>query len=103
MALATARFEKEYDQVYTCTAQLLDAERDRVQCMEKLLLRIENESLQSQLNRTDQELARAREAEADARFQLDTTIRELDRLQGVTQTSSREAEALRVCSACAIP
>ncbi|KAL3496960.1 hypothetical protein BJX62DRAFT_106 [Aspergillus germanicus] len=95
MALATARFEKEYDQVYMRTAQLLDAERDRVQRMEKLLLRIENESLQSQLNRTDQELARAREAEADARFQLDTTTRELDRLQGVTQTSSREAEALR--------
>ncbi|KAJ0416017.1 FtsJ-like methyltransferase-domain-containing protein [Aspergillus carlsbadensis] len=95
MALATVRLEKEYDQVYTRTARLLDAERDRVQCMEKLLLRIENESLQSQLNRTDQELGRAREAEANARLQLDTAIRELDRLQDVTQTSSREAEVLR--------
>ncbi|CEL04354.1 hypothetical protein ASPCAL05484 [Aspergillus calidoustus] len=95
MALATARFEREYDQVYMRTAQLLDAERDRVQCMEKLLLRIENESLQSQLNRTDQELARARQAEADAQLQLDTAIRELERLQDVVQTSSREAEALR--------
>jgi 21S rRNA (uridine2791-2'-O)-methyltransferase len=103
MALATARFEREYDQVYMRTAQLLDAERDRVQCMEKLLLRIENESLQSQLNRTDQELARARQAEADAQLQLDTAIRELERLQDVVQTSSREAEALRVRGACAIP
>ncbi|KAL2802284.1 FtsJ-like methyltransferase-domain-containing protein [Aspergillus granulosus] len=94
MALATARFEREYDQVYTRTAQLLDAERDRVQRMEKLLLRIENETLQSRLDQTSQDLVLAREAETDVRLQLDGAIRELTRLQGITQTSSREVENL---------
>ncbi|KAL2844299.1 FtsJ-like methyltransferase-domain-containing protein [Aspergillus pseudoustus] len=94
MTLATARFEKEYDQVYTRTVQLLDAERVRVQCMEKLLLRIENEALQSRLNQTSHELVLAREAEADAQYQLDGAFRELRRLQSVTQTTSREVENL---------
>ncbi|KAL3457745.1 hypothetical protein BJX64DRAFT_268385 [Aspergillus heterothallicus] len=95
MALATARFEREYDQVYIRTMHLLNAECDRVQCMEKLLLRIENETLQLYLDQTGQDLVLAREAETNARFQVDGAIKELARLQGVIQTSSREVDNLR--------
>ncbi|KAL4874194.1 hypothetical protein BDV12DRAFT_159311 [Aspergillus spectabilis] len=95
MALTTAHFEREYNQVHARTVQLLDAERGRMHCMEQLLLRIENESLQLQINQTGQELIQAREAESEARLQLDGAIRELELLQGIAQTSSRELEYLR--------
>ncbi|KAL4927443.1 FtsJ-like methyltransferase-domain-containing protein [Aspergillus undulatus] len=95
MALKTARFEKEYVQAHAHTLQILEAERDRVHRMEQLLLRIENENLQLQINRTSQEVTQAREAEIDVRFQLDSATGELDHLQNVVQASSREIENLR--------
>ncbi|KAL4785833.1 FtsJ-like methyltransferase-domain-containing protein [Aspergillus varians] len=95
MALTTARFEMEYDQAHTRTIQLLDVERGRVHLMEQLLLRIENESLQLQVNRTEKELAQAREAESDTRLQLDGALRELDHLRVTAQSSLREIDCLR--------
>ncbi|KAL4912129.1 hypothetical protein BDW62DRAFT_195381 [Aspergillus aurantiobrunneus] len=95
MALTTARLEKVYDQVHAHTVQMLDAERGRVHCMEQLFLRIENESLQLQIHKTGNELIQVREAESDVRLQLDGAMRELDHLQDVAQTSSREMENLR--------
>jgi 21S rRNA (uridine2791-2'-O)-methyltransferase len=103
MALTTARFEREYDQVHARTVQLLDAERGRMHCMEQLLLRIENENLQLQMDQTSQELIQARKAESGARLQLDGVFKELELLQGIAQTSSRELEHLRVRSAHTIP
>ncbi|KAL4801391.1 hypothetical protein BDV18DRAFT_149278 [Aspergillus unguis] len=95
MALTTARLENEYDKAYARTRQLLDTERGRMHCMERLLLRIENENLRLQVNRAGLELIQARKAEFDTRQQLQDAIREFDRLQDVTQTSSRELENLR--------
>ncbi|KAL3469466.1 hypothetical protein BJX99DRAFT_241245 [Aspergillus californicus] len=95
MALTTAQFEKDYDKVYTRTVQLLDVERNRMRCMEQLLLRFENKNLQSQLDQTSQELLQARQAEIDARTQLDGAVREIQRIQGIAQTSSRELDDLR--------
>ncbi|KAL5332675.1 hypothetical protein BJX70DRAFT_107849 [Aspergillus crustosus] len=95
MALTTARFEKEYDQIQVHTLELLHAERGRMHCLEQLLLCIENESLQLRVNQRSQELNRAREEESEARVQLDGVIRELKRSQGIARTSSRELENLR--------
>ncbi|KAI9368198.1 hypothetical protein BJX61DRAFT_237849 [Aspergillus egyptiacus] len=95
LSLIIARFENEYDRVHARTTQLLDAERHRVQCMQHLLLRIENDNLQSQLNQFNHELAQAREGESNALSQLDGTIRDIERLEGVIQASSREIENLR--------
>ncbi|KAL4885386.1 hypothetical protein BJY04DRAFT_180849 [Aspergillus karnatakaensis] len=95
MALATARFEKEYNQVHARTLQLLDGERDRARCVEQLLLCIENERIQLQLNQVTREVLRAREGESDARLQVEGTARELERLQYQAKISAREIENLR--------
>ena len=100
MALTTAGFENEYNKVHANTSQLLIAERGRVHCIEQLLLRIENESLQLQVHRTEKELIQARETESNTRLRLDKAMRELDSLQDISQASLREIENLRVCSSC---
>ncbi|KKK24431.1 hypothetical protein ARAM_001972 [Aspergillus rambellii] len=94
MTLTTARYETEYDRVLARTAQLLDTEHNRIQCMEQLLLQIENESLRLRLDQKNQELVRVIKAESDTRLQLVDTSKELDRLQGVIQVSSREIDNL---------
>jgi len=98
MALITAGFENEYNQVHAHTSQLLNAERDRAHCIEQLLLRIENESLQLQVHQTEKELIQARETESNTRLQLGSALRELDSLQDISQASLREIENLRVCA-----
>ncbi|RDW74747.1 uncharacterized protein DSM5745_07409 [Aspergillus mulundensis] len=95
MALATAHFERDFDRVNRHTIQLLDAERGRTNCMERLLLRIENEHLQMQVNRTGLELIQAREIESNTRLDLEDAVRELDRLKDLAQASSREIDNLR--------
>lgn len=95
MALITAGFENEYNQVHAHTSQLLNTERDRAHCIEQLLLRIENESLQLQVHQTEKELIQARETESNTRLQLGSALRELDSLQGISQASLREIENLR--------
>ncbi|KAL5040898.1 hypothetical protein BDW71DRAFT_192863 [Aspergillus fruticulosus] len=95
MALTTAHLEKEFNHIHAHTVQILDAERARVQRMEQLLLRIENENLQLQLNQAGLELIQAKETEYDFRLKLDCAIRELDLLKDVAQASSREIDNLR--------
>ncbi|KAL3435713.1 hypothetical protein BDV09DRAFT_167139 [Aspergillus tetrazonus] len=95
MALTTAHLEKEFYHVHAHTVQILDTERARVQRMEQLLLRIENENLQLQLNQAGLDLIQAKEAESGIRLELDRAIRESDLLQNVAQASSREIDNLR--------
>jgi multidrug resistance efflux pump len=102
MALTTAHLEKEFYHVHAHTVQVLETERARVQRMEQLLLRIENENLQLQLNQAGLDLNQAKEAESGIRLELDRAIRELDLLQHVAHASSREIDNLRVCDACAM-
>lgn len=102
MALTTAHLEKEFYHVHAHTVQILDTERARVQRMEQLLLRIENENLQLQLNQAGLDLIQAKEAESGIRLELDRAIRESDLLQNVAQASSREIDNLRVGDACAM-
>jgi hypothetical protein len=103
MALTTAGFENEYNQIQAHTSRLLNTERDRVHCIEQLLLRIENESLQLQVHQTEKELIQTREAESYTRLRLDSAMRELDSLQDISQASIREIENLRVCGTCITP
>lgn len=103
MALTTAGFENEYNQIQAHTSRLLNTERDRVHCIELLLLRIENESLQLQVHQTEKELIQTREAESYTRLRLDSAMRELDSLQDISQASIREIENLRVCGSCIPP
>jgi 21S rRNA (uridine2791-2'-O)-methyltransferase len=102
MALTTAHLEKEFYHVHAHTVQILDTERARVQRMEQLLLRIENDNLQLQLNQAGLDLIQAKEAESDIRLELDRAIREFDLLKDVAQASSREIDNLRVGDACAM-
>jgi 21S rRNA (uridine2791-2'-O)-methyltransferase len=95
MALTTAHLEKEFYHVHAHTVQILDTERARVQRMEQLLLRIENDNLQLQLNQAGLDLIQAKEAESDIRLELDRAIREFDLLKDVAQASSREIDNLR--------
>ncbi|KAL4998093.1 hypothetical protein BDV10DRAFT_167680 [Aspergillus recurvatus] len=95
MALATAHIEKEFNHVHARTVQILDAEYARVQRMEQLLLRVENENLQLQLSQTGLGLIQAKETESDTRLELDRAIKELDILKDIAQASSREIDNLR--------
>ncbi|KAL4814180.1 hypothetical protein BDW67DRAFT_166322 [Aspergillus spinulosporus] len=95
MGLTTAHLEKDFYHVHAHTVQILDTERSRVQRMEQLLLRIENENLQSQLNQAGLDLIQAKEAESDIRLELKRTTREFDLLKNVAQASSREIDNLR--------
>ncbi|KAL6235414.1 hypothetical protein BDW75DRAFT_250934 [Aspergillus navahoensis] len=95
MALTTADLEKEFNHVHAHMVRILDAERARVQCMEQLLLRIENENLQLQVNQAGLELIQAKEAEYDTRLELNRAVRELDLLRDVAQASSHEIDNLR--------
>ena len=96
LAIRTAQFESEYAKISGRTAQLLDAERTRVKRMEQLLLQFENDTLRSELEQVNGQLAAAMQAESDNRLQLHEAWKEVDRLRSVIKASSHEIEGLHV-------
>ncbi|KAE8400433.1 hypothetical protein BDV37DRAFT_257916 [Aspergillus pseudonomiae] len=96
LAIRTQSLEKAYDNTLVHTAQLLDAEKNRLLRVEQLLLRFENENLRWQLNHVNQELTKTARKESEVRLQLQATYKELDQLRSAHHTSSHEIETLRL-------
>ncbi|KAE8132543.1 hypothetical protein BDV38DRAFT_209124 [Aspergillus pseudotamarii] len=96
MAIKTQHLEKAYDDTLVHTAQLLNAEKNRLLRVEQLLLQFENENLRWQLNHVNQELTKTARAESEVRLQLQATYHELDQLQSAHRASSHEIETLRL-------
>ncbi|KAE8384343.1 hypothetical protein BDV23DRAFT_167041 [Aspergillus alliaceus] len=94
MAIRTTRLEKEYDNTLVHTAQLLGAEKSRIQRVEQLLLQFENEHLRWHLNHVNQELTKSTRVESEIRLQLCETYKELDQLRNTYRASSHEIERL---------
>lgn len=99
LALRTARFENEYATISGRTTQLLDAERSRVKHMEQLLLQFENDTLRSDLDQANEQLAKVTKTELDACLQFHEICKENDRLRNIAQLSSHESQGLRVSGA----
>ncbi|KAE8156456.1 hypothetical protein BDV40DRAFT_281113 [Aspergillus tamarii] len=96
MAIKSQHLEKAYDNTLMHTAQLLNAEKNRLLRVEQLLLQFENENLRWQLNHVNQELTKAARTESHIRLQLQATYHELDQLQSAHRASSHEIETLRL-------
>ncbi|OGM39231.1 hypothetical protein ABOM_012060 [Aspergillus bombycis] len=96
MAIRTQSLEKAYDNTLVHTAQLLNAETNRVLRVEQLLLRFENENLRWQLNHVNQELTKTARKESEVRLQLQATYKEIDQLRRTHNASSHEIETLRL-------
>ncbi|KAE8334672.1 hypothetical protein BDV24DRAFT_156669 [Aspergillus arachidicola] len=96
MAIKTQCLEKAYDNTLVHTAQLLNAEKNRLLRVEQLLLQFENENLRWQLNHVNQELTKTARVESEVRLQLQATYHELDQLRSMHRASSHEIETLRL-------
>lgn len=92
----TGHLERKYEKTLMLSAQILNAERDRIKCVERLFLEFDNCDLRSQLNHTINQLSQVSKAENDARAQLHDTYKEVERLQGIVQVSTRTSEDLHV-------
>ncbi|KAI9045124.1 uncharacterized protein KD926_010447 [Aspergillus affinis] len=95
MALRTVRFEKELQDVFGKTAQILGTEETRVNRVEQLLLQFENENLRLQLDQTNLKLSKALNAESDIRYRFQAACAELDHLRSASRISSSEIEGLQ--------
>lgn len=67
--------------------RLLDAEKARVHCIERLFLEFENSELRSQLNQTRDEVLGTSETEHETRLYLHSACKEVDRLQASSHAS----------------
>ncbi|KAI9924496.1 hypothetical protein AWENTII_009578 [Aspergillus wentii] len=95
MALRTLRFEQDYERALGRTAQLMDAERNRVLCMEQLLLQFENDGLRLRFDQVNENLMTATNSESEIRIQLYGAYKEIERLRSIADTSIHEVEDLR--------
>ncbi|KAE8348092.1 hypothetical protein BDV28DRAFT_144365 [Aspergillus coremiiformis] len=95
MAIRTAHLEKEYNHTLVCAAQLLDAEKSRIQRVEQLILEFENETLRWQLKQINQELTKTARVESEVRLQLHETWKELNYIRIAHRDSSHEIGRLR--------
>lgn len=93
VSFQTAYLEKEYENTLGHTVHLLDCEKIRIQCMEKLFLMFENDGLQSQLDQANELIKTA--AASDAWNQLHESRKEIKALQAIVQASSHEIEGLQ--------
>jgi hypothetical protein len=96
MSIRTARLEKEYEKSLSDSARLLDGERARVQRMEHLFLKFENEALRLQLEESNAHLLGFSKADSEACVQLQDACQEIDRLESQAQTSANEISRLKV-------
>lgn len=96
MALETGHLESKYEKTLLLSAHLLDAERNRIKCMEHLFLEFDNYDLRSQLNHVSDQLAKTIKSENDVRAQLHDTYKEVARVQGIVQASARTSDSLHV-------
>lgn len=96
MSIKTLVLEKEYERTLADSARLLDAERDRMRCMEHLLIRCESDALRSQLDQAHTQLLGFTQSESEALLQLEEACQEIDRLDGHAWASSKEIERLKV-------
>jgi len=64
--------------------------------MEQLLLQFENDTLRSELDQVNGQLAIVMQAESDNRLQLHGAWKEVDRLRSIIKASSHEIEGLHV-------
>lgn len=94
--MRTIRLEKEYEKTLSDSGRLLDGEKDRVRRMELLLLKFENETLQSQLDEANAHLLGFTSADSEACAQLQEACQEIDNLELQAQTSSSEINRLKV-------
>lgn len=92
------QLEKEYEKAIADSTRLLDAEKDRMQRMEQLLLKFESESLRAQLDEANEQLLGLTQVESEACLQLDEAYQEIDRLDRHVQSSFSEIQKLRVRS-----
>lgn len=81
MTANTAQLERKYEDSLRLSMRLLNAEKARVQCIERLFLEFENSDLRSQLNQTRDELLDTAETEHNIRVYLHSACTEVDRLQ----------------------
>ncbi|PLB50506.1 hypothetical protein P170DRAFT_463691 [Aspergillus steynii IBT 23096] len=95
MALKTVRFERELQNAFGKTAQILETEGARIKRVEQLFLQFENENLRLQLDQINAKLSKALKAESDARFQFHAACDELDHLRSSSRISSNEIEGLQ--------
>ena len=98
LALRTARFEKELQDVFGKTTQIWGTEETRVKRVEQLFLQFENENLRLQLDQANFKLSKALRAESDTRYQFQATCAELDHLRSASRIASSEIEGLQVCN-----
>lgn len=94
--MRTAHLEKEYEKALSESARLLNGERDRVQRMEHLFLKFENEALRLQLEESNGHLMGFSKADSEACVQLHDACQEIDRLESQAQASSSEISRLKV-------
>lgn len=97
MALKTAYLERDYLEAIGHASRILDAEKGRNRQVEQLFVEFENDSLQLQLDRLNQDLARSMRRETDARQELRKVYEDLNRSHQTAVVCSRETEELRVC------
>ncbi|PLB41790.1 uncharacterized protein BDW47DRAFT_122241 [Aspergillus candidus] len=95
MALKTAYLERDYLEAIGHASRILDAEKGRNQQVEQLFVEFENDSLQLQLDRLNQDLARSMRRETDARQELRKVYEDLNRSHQTAVICSRETEELR--------
>ncbi|RAL12019.1 uncharacterized protein BO97DRAFT_478134 [Aspergillus homomorphus CBS 101889] len=94
LSLRSLSLEREYDLTVSATAQLLDQENHRVNRVDQLLQRIENENLQAQLDQARQEIGRVRSAEAEILGRLNQAVQERNRIQQTVYVLGHEKENL---------
>ncbi|KAH8434736.1 uncharacterized protein LDX57_012375 [Aspergillus melleus] len=95
LALRTARFEKELQDVFGKTTQIWGTEETRVKRVEQLFLQFENENLRLQLDQANLKLSKALRAESDTRYRFQATCAELDHLRSASRIASSEIESLQ--------
>ncbi|KAJ5807504.1 Ribosomal RNA large subunit methyltransferase E [Penicillium robsamsonii] len=95
MSTRTMRLEKEYEKTLSDSARFLDGERDRVQRMELLLSKFENEALRSKLEEANKHLLGFAGADSEACAQLQEACQEIDYLELQAQASASEIDRLK--------
>lgn len=97
MALKTVRLEKELQNAFGKTAQILGTEETRMKRVEQLFLLFDNEDLRLQLDKANLKLSKALKAESEVCFQLHVACDELNHLRSASFASSKEIKGLEVC------
>lgn len=93
------RLEKQYEKTLADTTKLLYEESLRRERMEKLLLQIEVEAVQSRLSRKNDELARIVNDQDETRAHFQDARLRVQQLEDALQASVSEIETLRVSEA----